>query len=100
MTRTGAFRLAEEVTSYVYMILAVVQNVYVNYGKPGQKALTHVTLEEAKKYVEEDQFSVGSIGPKMEVAIKFAEQSGRAIICSLDHADLAMEGTAGTHIIN
>ncbi|WP_409270717.1 carbamate kinase [Neobacillus sp. SCS-31] len=96
----SAFRLAEEVKSDVFMILTDVQNVYVNYGKPSQKALTHVTLEEAKKYVEEGQFSAGSMGPKMEAAIKFAEQGGRAIICSLDQADLAMEGKAGTHITN
>ncbi|RHW40996.1 carbamate kinase [Neobacillus notoginsengisoli] len=94
----SAFRLAEEVQSDVFMILTDVQNVYVNYGKPDQKALTHVTLEEAKKYVEEGQFSAGSMGPKMEAAMKFAEQGGRAIICSLDQADLAMEGKAGTQI--
>ncbi|WP_059171193.1 carbamate kinase [Bacillus sp. FJAT-27445] len=95
--RSG-FRLAEEVQSDVFMILTDVQNVYVNYGKPDQKALTHVTLEEANKYVREGQFSAGSMGPKMEAAIKFAEQGGRAIICSLDQADLAMEGKAGTII--
>ncbi|CEG27926.1 carbamate kinase [Bacillus sp. B-jedd] len=94
--RSG-FRLAEEVKSDVFMVLTDVQNVYVNYGKPDQKALTHVTLEEAYKYVEEGQFSAGSMGPKVEAAIRFAEQGGRAIICSLDQADLAMEGKAGTH---
>ncbi|MBY0121245.1 carbamate kinase [Bacillus sp. S/N-304-OC-R1] len=95
--RSG-FKLAEEVKSDVFMILTDVQNVYVNYGKPDQKALTHVTLEEAKKYVEEGQFSAGSMGPKMEAAIRFAEQGGRAIICALDQADLAMEGKAGTSV--
>ncbi|WNS75867.1 carbamate kinase [Bacillus sp. DTU_2020_1000418_1_SI_GHA_SEK_038] len=95
--RSG-FRLAEEVKSDVFMILTDVQNVYVNYGKPDQKALTNITLEEAKQYVEQGQFSAGSMGPKMEAAIKFAEQGGRAIICSLDQADLAMEGKAGTQV--
>ena len=95
--RSG-FRLAEEVKSDVFMILTDVQNVYVNYGKPDQKALTNITLEEAKQYVEQGQFSAGSMGPKMEAAIRFAEQGGRAIICSLDQADLAMEGKAGTQV--
>ncbi|WP_419393342.1 carbamate kinase [Cytobacillus praedii] len=94
----SAFKLAEEVQADAFMILTDVQNVYVNYGKPDQKALTHITLDEAKQYVEEGQFSAGSMGPKMEAAIKFAEQGGRAIICSLDQADLAMEGKAGTQI--
>ena len=96
--RSG-FRLAEEVQADVFMVLTDVPNVYVNYGKPDQKALTHVTLEEAEQYVSEGQFSAGSMGPKMEAAIRFAEQGGRAIICSLDQADLAMEGKAGTHVI-
>ncbi len=95
--RSG-FRLAEEVKADVFMVLTDVQNVYINYGKPDQMALTHVTLEEAKQYVSEGQFSAGSMGPKMEAAIRFAEQGGRAIICSLDQADLAMEGKAGTHV--
>lgn len=95
--RSG-FRLAEEVKADVFMILTDVQNVYVNYGKPDQKALTHVKLDELKQYVKEGQFAAGSMGPKVEAAIKFAEQGGRAIICSLDQAELAMEGKAGTQI--
>ncbi|MFJ7728127.1 carbamate kinase [Neobacillus sp. NPDC097160] len=94
----SAFKLAEEVKADVFMVLTDVQNVYVNYGKPDQKALTNVSLDEAWQYVNEGQFSAGSMGPKMEAAIKFAEQGGRAIICSLDQADLALEGQAGTQI--
>lgn len=80
------------------MILTDVENVYVNYGKPDQKALGAITLKEAKQYVKEGQFSAGSMGPKMEAAIRFAELGGKAIICSLNQADLAMEGKAGTQI--
>ncbi|WP_106765875.1 carbamate kinase [Paenibacillus faecalis] len=95
--RSG-FRLAEEVKADVFMILTDIQNVYVNYGKPDQKALTHVKLDELEQYVKEGQFAAGSMGPKVEAVIKFAEQGGRAIICSLDQAELAMEGKAGTQI--
>src|SRR5699024_1696224 len=95
--RSG-FKLAEEAKADVFMILTDVKNVFVNYGKPNQKALENISLEEAKQYVEEGQFSAGSMGPKMEAAIKFAEMGGRAIICSLEQADLAMEGKAGTQI--
>lgn len=95
--RSG-YRLAVEAEATVLMILTDVENVYVNYGKPDQKALEHVTLDEVKKYVDEGQFSAGSMGPKVEAAINFAEQGGKAIICSLDKADLALEGKAGTHI--
>ncbi|MBB4825271.1 carbamate kinase [Sporosarcina luteola] len=94
----SAFRLAEESKADVLMILTDVDNVFVNYGKPDQKALGNITLEEAKKYADEGQFSAGSMGPKMEAAMKFAEMGGRAIICSLGQADLAVEGKAGTQI--
>lgn len=94
----SAFRLAEEAKADVLMILTDVDNVFVNYGKPDQKALGTITLEEAKGYADEGQFSAGSMGPKVEAAMKFAEMGGRAIICSLGQADLAVEGKAGTQI--
>lgn len=94
----SACKLAIEAEADVFMILTDVQNAYVNYGKPDQKALGAISLEEAKKYVDAGQFSAGSMGPKMTAAIKFAEQGGKAIICSLDQASLAMEGKAGTSL--
>lgn len=97
--RSG-LQLALETSADTFMILTDVSNAYVNYGKPDQKALEHISLEEAKKYQSEGQFLAGSMGPKMESAIKFAEAGGKAIICSLDEVDLAMEGKAGTQIHN
>lgn len=94
----SAYRLALEAEATALMILTDVANVYVNYGKPNQKALEHVTLDEMKQFVNEGQFSAGSMGPKVEAAIDFAERGGKAIICSLDKADIALEGKAGTHI--
>lgn len=95
---SSAFKLAMEVEAETFMVLTDITNVYINYGKPNQKALEAVTLEEAKEYAGEGQFAAGSMGPKMAAAIDFAEHGGRAIICSLDKADLAMEGKAGTII--
>lgn len=95
--RSG-YQLAQDVHADIFMILTDVQNVYVNYGKPDQKSLETISLEEAKRYADEGQFSVGSMGPKMESAIGFAEKGGTSIICSLDQADLALEGKAGTRI--
>ena len=96
--RSG-FKLAEEVNADIFMILTDVENAYINYGKANQEALKHITLQEAEKYVAEGHFSKGSMGPKMEAAIHFAKIGGEAIICSLDKADLAMEGKSGTRII-
>lgn len=95
--RSG-YQLAQDVNADIFMILTDVENVYVNYGKPNQKSLETISLEEAKQYADEGQFSAGSMGPKMESAIGFAEKGGIAIICSLDQADLALAGKAGTRI--
>lgn len=95
--RSG-LQLARETGAGILMILTDVPHAYVNYGKPEQKALRDISLAEAKRYQAEGQFLVGSMGPKMEAAIGFAESGGISIICSLTEADLALEGKAGTQI--
>ncbi|MBG9795865.1 carbamate kinase [Paenibacillus dendritiformis] len=95
--RSG-LKLAQEANADIFMMVTDVKNVFIHYGKPEQKALGHIRSEEAKEYVREGHFSSGSMGPKMEAAVAFAELGKHAIICSLDDAALALQGTAGTHI--
>lgn len=95
---SSACKLALEVNADVFMILTDVSNVFVNYGKPNQKSLGEISAAEARRYVEEGHFSPGSMRPKMEAAIHFAEQGGKAIICSLFEADQALAGKVGTVI--
>ncbi|MCE5171492.1 carbamate kinase [Paenibacillus profundus] len=91
-------KLAQEANADIFMMVTDVKNVFIHYGKPEQQALGHVGTCEARRYVGEGHFSTGSMGPKMEAAISFAEQGKHAIICSLEDAALALTGTAGTHI--
>jgi len=95
--RTGR-KLAEQVNADIFMILTDVSNVYINYGKPNQKKLEAVCVKETQKYLDDGQFAAGSMGPKIEAAIAFAKTGRTAIICSLDEADLALQGKAGTRI--
>jgi len=82
------------------LILTAVPRVSVNYGKPGQKELTEVSLAEIKAYHREGHFPPGSMGPKIDAAIRFLEGGGkRAIISHLDHAVPALRGETGTHIV-
>ncbi|MBP2097544.1 carbamate kinase [Enterococcus rivorum] len=95
--RTGK-KLAEQIDANVFMMLTDVSNVYINYGKENQEKLATISVEQAQKYMEQGHFADGSMGPKMEAAIAFAEQGKTAIICSLEEADQALLGKAGTRI--
>ena len=82
------------------LILTAVPRVAVNYGKSDQKELAEVTLEEIKAFHREGHFPPGSMGPKIDAAIRFLEGGGkRAIISHLDHAVPALRGETGTHIV-
>lgn len=95
---SSACKLALETKADTFMILTDVANVYLNYGKEDEQALGAISVKKAKEFVAAGHFSPGSMEPKMRAAIKFAEHGGRAIICSLHEADLALEGKAGTLI--
>ena len=91
--------LADKINADKLIILTAVDHVYVNYGKPDEKALKTLNVAEAQKYMKEGQFAAGSMLPKIEAAIQFAEMGKEAIICSLDDAIEALEGKAGTRIL-
>ena len=93
-------RLAEEVKADIFMILTDVNGAAVNFGKPDERWLGKVTVEELKKYYEEGHFKKGSMGPKVLAAIRFVEWGGeRAIIAALDRAVEALEGKTGTLVV-
>lgn len=92
--------LAEQVNADVLLILTEVEKVCLNYHKEDQEDLDHLTLKDAARYIEEEQFAVGSMLPKVQAAMKFVRlyPDKRAIITSLDKAVEAMEGKTGTAI--
>jgi len=92
-------RLAVDVGAPIFMVLTDVDSVRLNYNTPDEKALSEVTVEEAKAYAAEGHFAKGSMEPKVRAAIRFVEAGGeKAIITSLDKAFDALEGRAGTTI--
>lgn len=84
-----------------YLItLTAVDQVYINFGKPNQKALRRITVEEAEKYLNEGQFPAGSMGPKIKAAIEFLRNGGKeVIITSAKKLKSALDGKSGTRII-
>ena len=92
-------RLAQEVNADVFMILTDVPKVALNYGKPDETWLGHVSADELSKYQEEGHFKAGSMGPKVAAALRFVKKGGKkAIIASLNEALQALKGEAGTQI--
>jgi len=93
-------RLASDVKAALLIILTVEPQVYTDFGKPEQKALSAVTLEEIETLYDEGHFPPGSMGPKIQAVINFLKQGGRrALITDPDSLPLAIEGRAGTHFI-
>ena len=92
--------LAEQIDADALVILTEVEKVAINWGKPEQKNLDHMTLAEAKRYCEEGHFAPGSMLPKVQAGMKFvtANPDKKAIITSLDKAIEALEGKTGTVI--
>lgn len=96
----AAERLAEEVGADILLILTEVERVCLNYKKPDQIALDHMTVAECEQYMAQGQFAPGSMLPKVQAAMTFAKLgSGRkAIIASLYKAVDALKGDSGTAI--
>ena len=92
--------LAEELDADMLIILTAVEKVAVNFNKPNQKWLDSLTPEEARAYMAEGQFAPGSMLPKVEAAVKFAEsRPGRTALSTLlEKARDGIEGKTGTRI--
>ena len=92
--------LAEHLNADMLIILTAVEKVAINFNKPDQKWLDTMTPDEARAYMAEGQFAPGSMLPKVEAAVKFAESKlGRtALITLLEKAREGIDGKTGTRI--
>ena len=80
--------------------MTAVDRVAINFGKPEQKDLVSMTIEEAEKYCDEGYFAPGSMLPKVEATMMFVKSGNnrKAVICSLEKVQLAVRGESGTLI--
>jgi len=92
--------LAQQINAYFLVILTAVEKVAVNFGKANQIDLSDISTEQAKAYISQNQFSAGSMLPKIEAAVRFAEsgENRQALITLLEKAQLGLEGKTGTLI--
>src|SRR5512142_2148741 len=94
----GSSLLSNNVGAEMFVISTAVEKAALNYGKPDQKWLDKITLEDAKKYLAEGtHFAKGSMAPKIQAIIRFLEAGGkRALITNPDNIGRALKGETGT----
>ncbi|MCI9454070.1 MAG: carbamate kinase [Dorea sp.] len=92
--------LASQLGADHLIILTAVEKVAINWGKENQEWLSDLTVKQAKEYIAQEQFAKGSMLPKVEAAIRFAQSGeGRhALITLLDKAAAGIAGETGTVI--
>ena len=93
--------LAQQLNADFLIILTAVEKVALRFGTPEETWLNDISVEEAKQYMEEGHFAPGSMLPKVQAAVEFAESGeGRtALITLLQKAKDGVNGTTGTRII-
>lgn len=93
--------LANLVEADYLFLLTGVDNVYVNYNKPNQEKLENVTIDQLQAWIAEDQFAPGSMLPKVQAAISFAESrpGSKAVITSLENIGAIFNGGSATVVL-
>ena len=90
--------MAKELDADYLIILTAVEKVALNYGTPEEKWLSDVSVKEAKEYISQGHFAPGSMLPKVQAAVDFAQSKpGRtALITLLEKSRDAIQGKTGT----
>lgn len=93
--------LAENVQADRLILLTGVDNIYINYNKPDQKALETISIAEAEGYIAEGHFAAGSMLPKIEAALDFVKGASnrKAVITSIENLE-NIQNDAGTTIVS
>jgi carbamate kinase len=92
--------LARRLNADLFIISTSVENVYVNFGKPDQKAIREMTVTEAERYIKEGHFAKGSMLPKMEAVVYYLRHGGKeVIITDPPNVPRALRGETGTRIV-
>ena len=92
--------LARSLDADLFLISTAVEKVAINFGKPNQKWVDHLSLAEAKQYLAEGvHFAGGSMAPKIQAIIWYLEAGGKhAIVTNPENIGRALRGETGTHI--
>lgn len=93
-------KLAEDLDADFLIILTAVEKVSIHFRQPDEKQLDHISIEEAKRYINDGEFAPGSMLPKVQAAVNFAssKEGRKALITLLEKAKDGIDGKTGTLI--
>ena len=92
--------LPEELNADTLLILTSVEKVSLNLGQADEQPIGVLSVDDAKKYIQEDQFASGSMLPKIEAGVSFVEkgEGRKAVITDMAHAKEGYKEKTGTII--
>lgn len=92
--------LATELHADLLIILTNVDGAYLDFGGDNPRRLGAVTMAECERFMKEDHFAAGSMGPKVQAIYEFLQRGGRrGLITSAECLQKALEGESGTHFL-
>lgn len=92
--------LARDLRARLLLMSTPVERVALHYGTPAERAIDDMSVRDARRYLDEGHFPAGSMGPKIEAAIRFLEAGGETVIITAPWAiGEALAGESGTRIV-
>lgn len=92
--------LASELHADLFLISTAIEKVALNFNRPDQQWLDHVTLKDARRYMEEGHFAKGSMKPKVAAILEYLEAGGKqAIVTNPENIERALIGETGTRFV-
>jgi carbamate kinase len=92
--------LARQLSADLLVVSTGVEQVYLDWGKPTQRAVSRMTVAEARRYMAEGHFKPGSMLPKVQALIDFLEGGGKeGLITDPTHLAPALQGETGTRVV-
>lgn len=96
----AAARLGALVGASTLVLATGVDRVMLDFGTSAERPLDVMDTAEARRHMADGQFPAGSMGPKVDAAIRFVEDGGgTAVIASLEGAADALDGRGGTRVV-
>jgi carbamate kinase len=91
--------LATVLGAELFLISTAVEKVALNFGKPNEEWLDHLTLSQAREHLSEgSHFAKGSMAPKIQAVVGYLERGGtHAIVTNPENVERALAGETGTH---